>query len=356
MSSFNEFLDNVERGRLGLNEGISINIPNLDNDLSILSATYYLLGAESSTGKTSLVDTMILNALDNVALGRTKKSLKVFYFSFEIDEGRKIAKWCAMYIWKKYGIITSYKDILGRSKNRLSDSLFDKVIESRKYFEEIIGKNIIFYDSILPPTSIYTKVRDYCLKVGTIKETTKTYPNNPIIYTSKKYIPNDPDEIVLSVKDHIGYIKKENNMKDTKEAIDRNSKYNVLLRNSFGVSSMDICQFNRSLADVQRQKFKELMPQPNDFKDSGGMYEDCDTAIGIFNPMKHGIKKYADYDIIKYGKRLRFVNIMKNRDGEDNTRSALNFLGEAGFYRNMPRPDQLATTPMYQEKAVKFLK
>ena len=356
MSSFNDFLDNVERGRLGLNEGISINIPNLDNDLSILPSTYYLLGAESSTGKTSLVDTMILNALDNVVQGRTKKSLKIFYFSFEIDEGRKIAKWCAMHIWKKYGIITSYKDILGRTKNRLSDDLYNKVIESRVYFEKVIGESVIFYDKALPPTSIYSKVRDYCIKAGTIKETTKTYPNNPTVYTSKKYIANDSDEIVLSIKDHVGYIKKEVGTKDTKDILDRNSKYNVSLRNSYGVSSIDICQFNRSLADVQRQKFKELMPSPADFKNSGDMYEDADTAIGLFNPMIHGIKKYADYDIIKYGKRLRFVNIMKNRDGEDNTRSALNFLGEAGFYRNMPRPDQLATNPMYQEKAVKFLK
>lgn len=38
------------------------------------------------------------------------------------------------------------------------------------------------------------------------------------------------------------------------------------------------------------------------------------VVIGIFNPSKYLIEKYKGYDIKKFGNRIRFIEILCNRD------------------------------------------
>ena len=48
--------------------------------------------------------------------------------------------------------------------------------------------------------------------------------------------------------------------------------------------------------------------------DSKYTARDSNVVIGIFNPSKYLIEKYKGYDIKKFGNRIRFIEILCNRD------------------------------------------
>lgn len=353
MSIFNDALSDIDKGLEGRNMGINMGIPTIGDAIChLLPSTYYLVGGESGTGKTAFVDTLFcINPIDEILQGKTDKKLKIFYYSLEINKERKLTKWICVRLFKKYGIIVDSKEILGMRKNKISQEIYDKIKAEKDYFEKV-EDFIVFHDSSIHPTGIKAKVQEYCESVGKIVETTKTYKGKS--YTSKKYIANDPNEIVLKIDDHVGLIRGEKDHHEVKKKLDLHSGYAVELRNRFGVSSVEISQFNRDLADYNRQKFKELAPQDADFKGSGNMYEDCDTCLALFSPRRHGIETYHNYNIAELNNRIMFGFILKNRDGEDNVSAALNFLGEAGYYRKMPRAADLVVNPQLLERAIKF--
>lgn len=356
MSIFEQTLNEVNKGLEGRNMGISMGIKSIGNEIcNLLPSTYYLIGGESGTGKTAFVDTLFcINPIDAILAGKTNKKLKIFYDSLEISKQRKIVKWTCLRLFKKYGIILDSKELLGMRENKISQEIYDKIKKERNYFEKV-EDFIVFNDKPIHPTGIKIKIQKYCESVGSYKEITKKYKNGKS-YTSKEYIPNNLDEIVLKITDHSGKIRGEKDHHEDKKKLDLNSGYNVELRNNYNVSSVEISQFNRDLADYGRQKFKELAPQDADFKGTGNMYEDCDTCLALFSPKKHGIHEYHKYNIDALQNRIIFIFILKNRDGEDSISAALNFLGEAGYYRQLPKIADLSINPKLMEKAIKFLK
>lgn len=354
MSSYEKLKKEIDDGLLGKNEGISLGFDSLG---TLLPSTNYLVGAESGVGKTSLVDTCFcLNVIEAIEAGVTDKTVRIFYDSLEISTGRKLAKWACAKLFKDYGIIMDSKTLLGMKENKISTDIYDKVRKTRDYFN-IIDKYVVFNDKKIHPTGTFMKVKEYCESVGKITKTSAVH--NGKTYVSHKYTPNNPNEIVLSITDHIRLLKSEmfeGRVTTTKQKLDLHSDHAIELRNMYGVSNVHISQFNRELSDYGRQKFKELAPQAGDFKDSGNMYEDCDVCWSPFSPKMHGIKQYGGYDIIKLQNRIIFNWILKNRDGEADVRVPVNFLGEAGYFRQMPTMDALSRNPNLMNKVTKFLK
>jgi hypothetical protein len=358
MSIHDEVMSEINQGLEGRNKGIPMGISTLGNEIcNLLPSTYYLLGGESGTGKTALADTIFcVNPIDYLMKNenKTNKRLKIFYNSLEISKKRKMTKWACIKLWKDYGIIIDSKTLLGMRESKISQEIYDKVKETRDYFERV-EDYMVFNDQGVHPTKIYYNVKEYCESVG--KFIDKVIPHKDgTSHTEKVYIPNNPDEIVLKITDHVGLVRGEKDAYENKQKLDKHSHYSVDARNIYGVSSVEISQFNRDLADYGRQKFKQLAPQDADFKGTGNMYEDCDTCLALFSPRRHGIKNYLNYDITLLKNRVMFSYILKNRDGNDNIAFALNFLGEAGYYRKMPSPTELDTNPMLLEQVIKFIK
>lgn len=79
----------------------------------------------------------------------------------------------------------------------------------------------------------------------------------------------------------------------------------------------------------------------DDISDSSNVGNDVDLAVGILDPNKHKIVNYRGYDISKLQNRSRFINILKNRDGEADKSLGLLFLGENGFFKELPRPNEM---------------
>lgn len=364
---FKRILENIDRGRKGDNSGLSMGINVYDDILAGLQPkTYYLVGGETSTGKTAFVDSLfVINPL--LKLFEYKKNpeyynkkgiimnpdadLLIYYYTFEIGIEEKVSKWMLIYLWKKYGIIIDYNTLISRgTKNRLPDDIYEKVKEAELYVNAIL-EHVTFVDIPTNPTGISKALRDHSEKVGTVTKEEKIIKGFSTEILN--YTPNNPNLIQLCIIDHIALMRNEQGF-SKKENIDKMSEYAIFLRNKFNMSFVFVSQFNRELADINRQRFKEVQPQLNDFKNTGNMAEDCEVAIALFNPMRYNILNYQGYDIKKYGRRTRFSFILKNRYGIDNIGVSLNFLGEAGYFRKMASPRELETDEKVSNMMINF--
>lgn len=366
---FDNFLQFVEDGRKGKNRGIPMGFKRLDRYLrGVQKKKIYLVGGPTGTGKTAFVDeAFILNPYKWIKETNAKEKLKVFYYSFEIDIESKISKWVSYKLFMDEGIIVDPEHIVGMdmenendSVNRLSDDLYQKIKNCKEYFDEMFTF-IEFEDVAIGPTAIFKQVESYCL------ENFKPISYKRVVGGKEKeilyYKPRNPDEYIIVIIDHIGLVKQERSKGENvtkKINLDKLSHYMIELRNRFKVTPVLVSQFNRELGDVQRQRFKELTPQLEDFKDTGNTQEDANVVIALFSPKRYNITNYLGYDLQNSKHNIldyfRAAFVIKNRGGRDGVVLATRFLGECGYYEELPQSSDFEKNPDWYKKVSDFSK
>jgi replicative DNA helicase len=347
---FDDFLDDVDRGREGRNYGLSTGIKKLDKAIGgVQGNTYYLIGGNTGTGKSAFVDhAFVLSPYANYLQSNINSRYnetpiikpRIFYYSMEISARKKIAKWVCHLMYERHKMIIDIKEVYSK-QSILADEKYRLIKSCRDYIEGMMDYVHIF-DSPINPFGIYKTVSSYMEKNGKITEQKRLIKGEELSF--KKYIPNDPYEIVLVIVDHIGLLRPEKEFRTKKEIIDHDSENAISLRNFFGVSRVSISQFNRELADIDRRRFTELSPQLEDFKNTGNASEDAEVVMTIFNPARYNLVTYGGsgegtgFNLTLLGGRYRSASILKQRDGEDMLKLNLNFMGEAGHFRDYPDP------------------
>lgn len=338
-----EFLKLVQKGKAGGNEGIYNCFDKFNDYLyNTQRGTYYAIGGMPGSGKSALVDdNFILSPyLHYKALGAPMK-IKWFYFSMEISKMAKRAKWTANKLFADYGLSVDSAFILSKGKNRISEEVYQRVVAVDQFMDELFD-HIVFVQDPENPTGIYNKIMKYAEANG--KMHTEPYRNpdgsSGIIRTG--YTPNDPDETVEVITDHVALMKKERGF-DTKQNIDKFSEYMITARNLLNYIPIAVSQFNKGLSSVERLKLAhsgkmDLAPILEDFKDTGNLGQDCNVALGVFNPVKYDLQEYADYDLTQMPSSFRSVHLMKNRDGMEYVVKAMHFNGRLGKFRELPDP------------------
>lgn len=334
---FSEILDkNINDGLEGKNKGIPFLIPGMDEALAgNRRATYTLLGANTGVGKTAFVDqAYVITPILLHKLGYTKFKVDVDYYSLEISLNRKIAKWASLLLFYLKGKLVPYKDILSFNTKLDKDTLNEiyeiyDILDGAEEYVRIRNKPE-------NPTGIYMNTKSLMKERGTYETITQTV--NGVSYDKKIFIPNDPNLIHINIVDHIGKLRREREKQvllNKKESIDKFSAESCDLRDIEGTSTIAISQFNRDLADINRQRFKELVPGLEDFKETGNPAEDADNVIALFSPARYNIEMYKGYPTRKIGRRTRFAFFLKCRDGEEGVFVPLRFLGEVGHFQKL---------------------
>lgn len=342
------FTKRIEDGIAGKYHGLPNGLNRFNKYIyAIQRKRYYLFGGLSGSAKTTLVDFMLLNALEYA--NRNNIQVDVFYYSFEIDRETKIANLISCHIYNKYKKVIPPQKILGFGKFRLNDEEKALVDSELDYIHNLFNKINFTFDS-LNPTGIYKDLLNHYKKTG--KFVTKKYTKTVVDKYGKEqqeegelldsYVHDNPDRYVICIIDHLALCKSENGL-DVKHTIDRLSEYTVLLRNICGLTAMYIQQFNQGLNSVDRQKFKgvDISPQQNDFKDTTNTYQDCDCAIGIMNAYKMDMEECLGYNLSIFKNRFRMLKVIKNRGGYDNVSCGLLFIPEGGFFKELPLPKEL---------------
>lgn len=342
MSIFNRALSEINRGKLGLNVGLSTGCPRLDGQIyGVQKGTYYLIGGNTGAGKSYLVnDLFLLNPYDSIlADPHTSQKVKFLYFSFEMAAEKHILRAIPRYLWKHYHIETDVNYVLSRGKHSISQEIYEKVLESKSYFEKL-EDSIVFIDSAQGKTKIDKVIKKHAKDNGQFYQDANG---------AHFYKPNDLNLTTVIILDHNGLTKKEDET-STKGVIDGLSKRLVEYRNVCGFTPVVLNQFNRDMDSIDRVKKGLIEPQLSDFKDTSGSQEDANMVLGIGDPFRYGHSKYRSFDIEILRSYFRGLHILKNRDGDSGGFIGLNFFGNVGIFKELPKSKEM--TQEDYEKAI----
>lgn len=333
-------LKQIDEGRLGKNKGYSMGLPKLESVVDGVTAnTYTLVFSPSGVGKSSIalyayIYRPIMEHLDD-------DNFKVFYASLEMSADLLFAKLLGMYIFEKYGIELSPKELLSRKKDFiLSDEYYSIVQECLPWLKRV-EEIVTIYDKGMNAETLYTLLMKDLENNGSFSESDKR----------KIYIPNNPNLVYLVVIDHISLLRP-NKGRSLKEEIDLVSSYLVTLRNMCKISPLVIMQANRDSAGMDRRKEGLSNMRLSDTKDSGGPVQDAEIVISLFSPNRERLNTYNKYNISILLDKFRAVTVLKNRYGEADVEIGMNFFGKCGIWKELPRPDEIYdyekyTTPAY---------
>jgi hypothetical protein len=322
-------LAEIDKGRKGLNHGISFGLPKLESIIDgVTQETYTLILSNSGAGKTTFalyayVYKPLMENLDN-------DDFKVLYFSLEMNEVSLYIKLLAIYIFETYGIELSYKEILSRKKEYiLSDEHYDLVQECVPWLRKISEK-LEIYDKAVNANKVYAILRTRLEEIGKFEETE----------TRLKYYPDNPNLIYNVILDHIGLVRPQPGH-SLKQEMDLLSSYLVTLREKCKISPIVIQQANREQGNIERFKAGKSAFTINDAKDSGNTVQDCNVMIALYNPNRDNLKTYKKYNIEVLDQYFRSIMVLKNRFGDCDVEIGTNFFGSIGIFKELPKPDEI---------------
>ena len=276
------FLEEVDFGREGGYKGLSGGLPRFDKFTnSIQKASYHAIGAPPKAGKTAFLDHRYV--ISPYLLDPQAK-INWIYYSYEISELDKIAKFVAYFMYTEHNILCDSNYILSRGDNKLKDNHL-KLIEGiyEKYIIPLFGErddngNLIkrgrvdFHEDRTNPTGIRNYLMHYAEQHGEFifeeyevkNEKGKKEKRSRIL----GYRENDPNLHTIIIIDHVGLLRIERGY-SKKQNIDKMSEYFVWFRNICKFTPIAVSQFNRDLGKIDRLKFsgEDLQPQLEDFKD-----------------------------------------------------------------------------------------
>lgn len=330
MSIVNAVFDQIEKGMNGENWGLPMGLPKLESVIDgVTRATYSLIFGSTGSGKSSfaLYSYIYKPIMDNI----DNPNFKVVYYSLEMSAETLFVKLLSIYLFEKYGKELSYKDILSKRRGkRLSNEDFLIIKDSEAWLNRL-EEIITVYDRTLTADRMYSHLLKELEKHGRFEETE----------SRKIYIPNNKNQIILVVIDHIALMRKDKG-RTKKEEIDLASNYLVTLRNRCGISPLIIMQMNRTSSSMDRRNAGFQEPQLDDIKDSGGPSEDAEIVLALFYPHREKLTSYKEYKI-KNGLEsiFRAVIVLKNRFGDTDVSIGNAFYGNVGVWRELPKGSEI---------------
>lgn len=303
--------------------------------------TYYLVSGGAKSSKSKITNFLflfnsILYAYNHPELVR----LKVFYALLEEKAENITGKFICYLLY-----------ILSDKRIRIDIKTFKSVDEDRILSPEILQLlGTLEYQSILRffeehvvfipdrnPTGVYHTLEKYAEANGTIhRKKVEGYEKEIFDY----YEPNDPDEYVLCIIDHISLISCERGM-DLRNSIKKLSEYLKIVRNKYNYIPVVVQQQNSESLSLEAFKANKIRPTQKGLADSQDPGKDCDVMLGITSPFSWELKEYLKYDITKLRGYSKFLEIVLGRDGESNAILGMYFDGATGYYAPLPKYDNI---------------
>lgn len=354
-----------KKGQQGSNKGISMgkDLSVISSAIGNLQrAMIYVVAAAAKGGKSTLVDAGFVIApyidiLENnkkyndyINQGYTKEYIQntfginyldvtFIYNSYEIDRISKEFDFACHFLNYEHGI--KYVELEDGStrkgettielcsdylRGRMQDDngkiikVKEKIVDAlkviyRKWIIPLFGEYdlagnqiskglIIFLEHRDNPTGVRNFLLDFAKQNGTFTYERFKGSDGKMHQKMKSYTPNNPDKYVFVITDHLRKLSVERNF-NLKQTVDKFSEYCVELKNLCKFSFIQIIHLNRSMSDIQRQKYQEDMiyPTSDDIKETGNLAEDCDYLFTMFNPNddRYNLSKH-------FGKLIREKN------------------------------------------------
>lgn len=346
-----EFVKSVNKGRQGLSQGFENGLTRINDMIyGTHRGRYYLVGADSGVGKTTLTDFMYTI---NLWLSCKKRGvpIRIVYLSFEISKREKIARWVSLFIKFLFDLEVPSDYIMGRIPDlTLSDEHLEMVKVAKRYVNEFL-KDCNVIETGVHPTWILNHMVELHEELGTVHRLKSKDPKKKGMITG--WTPKNPQQVVMLICDHVALTHGEQGQ-GLKATIDKLSNYAVMLRNTFDDIIVFLQQFSTDLVSTYRASKKGdsyIVPQRLDFGDSKYTYRDADVVFGLVSPVMFDEKNYKGYDITRLYNYFLACHVMKHRYGPAHRMIPLFMNPIAGTFRELPKePDnELAMEPWYEE-------
>lgn len=340
--NWNEFKSKVELNRKIKEEGgyncIELPFNRTKNYIpGIIRGENVIVTASSGVGKTQF--TKYLYVYHAFLWSRDKDiNLHVKYFALEETKEEFIAGTTCFFLKHYYNIDIDKNLLLSMNekvplyiKEKLN--LLDDII---KEFLEVVD----IQDDISNPTGILKNVEGYALQNGTVYKKNVKFSDKPVF---DKYVPNDPNEYVIIITDHISLLQEERNL---------NKHQTISLFSADYGRKIITKKFNYIFVMVQQQSaesekkqynnkgdlnLSKLEPSLSELADNKYTQRDAHLIWGIFAPDRYEIPNYSGYNIFKFQDNFRSAKVLKNRNGRSNIAVPLFFKGNCIHFNELPK-------------------
>ena len=306
---------------------------------------YFLVSGGSKAAKTQLTNFLfVYNTIFYAFQHRDKVHPKIFYYPLEETPETITLRFMAylLYNFSKGAIRISPTDLKSTDENKvLSKEVLD-LFETKEY------KDIMqFYEECIEfrnsrnPTGVWKDLKGYAENHGTTYykdiKITDELGQEKEVKQFDYYTPNDKNEYVFIIIDHVSLIESERGM-DLRNSINKISEYLVIFRNRYNYIPVVVQQQNVETLGLEAFKSNKIRPTLVGLADSKATGKDCNMLIGITNPYSHELSEYLGYNILEFKSNIRFIEIVLNRDGNSNGICPLFFDGAVNDFRELPLP------------------
>jgi len=275
---------------------------------------------------------------------RDKVRVKIFYAPLEESKEKVIMRFMRYLLYTHSGFRTrvSHHELTSTIEGQPVSENILATLESEEY------RNIMdFFESHVEfvtsknPTGIYKDIVRYAVNHGqriTQPVTlTDDFGETRTIERIVGYKPNDPDEYVIILTDHVGLLQEESG-KDKRETIKKFSEYMMEVRDFYRYIPVIVQQQNVEVQSMDAYKLNRISPNPGTLADCKDIRYDVNVMLGLTNPFAAKLNTFLGYDITKLKDNQRFLEVMLSRDGTQNAMKALYFDGAVSYFRELPKP------------------
>lgn len=299
--------------------------------------TYYLVSGAAKASKSKITNYIFLfNTILYAYYHPELVRVKIFYGLLEEKAENITLKFMCYLLFhlSNHRIRVDIKTLKSVDQSRIVQPEIIELLKSPEYrailnfFEE----HIVWIPD-RNPTGIFNAVEKYAKDHGTVHTKMVEGFDKPVF---DFYVPNDPDEYVLCIIDHIGLISTERGW-DLRTSIKKLSEYLKILRNKYNTIPVVVQQQNSETISLEALKANRIRPTQKGLLDCQDTARDCDVFMGITNPFSFEIREYLKYDITRLKGYARFIEMVQGRDGESNAVLGLYFDGATGYYTPLPK-------------------
>ena len=265
----------------------------------IEQGSYYLVSGQTKAGKSQLANYLfVYNTIFYAFEHKDKIKPVIFYYPLE-ETAESITLRFMAYLLYKFSegkIRISSTDLKSTNAEKPLDESILKILEEDKYKEilKFYEECVIFKDS-RNPTGVWKDLKSYAENNGKThyKEITlkDELGDEKIVKQVDYYEPNNPNEYVFIIVDHISLLEPERGM-DLRQSINKLSEYLIILRNRYNYIPVVVQQQSTETGNLEAFKSGKIRPTMVGLSDSKYTGKDCNVMIGITNPYAHELSEY----------------------------------------------------------------
>lgn len=336
---YDRVVENIEERKIRVKEGLVNSIPwgfsrFSKHVIGLEKKKIYQVTAGPKAGKSKLTNAMfIYNAYDYIISNNLPINLKVKYYCLEESKETLISQFMSYTLFtKSKGKVVVSPAKLMSTEEELPQEVLDELKTHEDYIVNFI-KKVEYIEDISHPFGIYSDLIKYANLNGKQLKKKVAWKNEEV---DDIYIPNDKEELVLAVIDHVSLLSPSKG-KTKAEAINELSGFMVKIRNKYGYSAVLVQQQALAQTSIEGIRFNKGEPTIANLGDSKLTSRDIDISFALYSPFDNKIDEYEGYDVGFYKDNIRFLTVLVSRHGGAGVKVPLYFHGGVNFFSELPK-------------------